>query len=166
MTTPRFTTIRHFAAPRARVWAAWTQPNQLVQWFGPKGSAGTILAFDLRPGGVWRGRMEAPDGGVMFSKFVFREVTPPARLVWIHGFADEAGNRARAPFAPQFPLELLTTVDFAEEGAGTLITLSWEPLGATAEEEAFFASMMASMEGGWAGSFEQLDSFLQVRTSR
>ncbi|MBX9880584.1 MAG: SRPBCC domain-containing protein [Sphingomonas sp.] len=160
MTTPRFTITRHFAAPRERVWAAWTQPEQLARWFGPKGSAGTILAFDPRPGGEWRGRMETPDGATMFSKFVFREVTPPSRLVWVHGFADAAGNRIRAPFAAQFPLELLTTVDFAEDGAGTRITLAWEPLDASPEEEAFFASMMASMEGGWSGSFEQLDALL------
>ena len=51
-------------------------------------------------------------------------------------------------------------VDFAEDGAGTRITLTWEPLDASPEEEAFFASMMASMEGGWSGSFEQLDAFL------
>ena len=165
MTTPRFTITRHFAAPRARVWAAWTQPEHLARWFGPKGSEGSVLAFDLRPGGEWRGRMETPEGAAMFSKFVFREVSPPQRLVWVHGFADEGGNRIRAPFAALFPLELLTTVDFAEDGAGTRITLSWEPLDATAEEEAFFASMMASMEGGWGGSFDQLDELLADQSS-
>lgn len=161
MTTPRFTITRHFSAPRERVWAAWTKPDQLAQWFGPKGSVGTILAFDLRPGGEWRGRMEGPDGSTMFSNFVFREVTPPARLVWVHGFADETGARTRAPFAALFPLELLTTVDFAAEAGGTRVTLNWEPLDATPEEEAFFAGMIASMEGGWSGSFDQLESCLK-----
>lgn len=160
MTTPRFTITRDFAAPRPRVWDAWTRIEQLDQWFGPKGSQGETLAFDLRPGGEWRGRMEAPDGATMFSKFVFREISPPERLVWVHGFADEAGNRVRAPFAALFPIELLTTVEFAEQGAGTRVTLTWVPIDATPEEEAFFASMIASMEGGWGGSFDQLDTFL------
>lgn len=155
---PRFSISRHFAAPLARVWAAWTEPEQLVAWFGPKDSEGSMLAFDLRPGGEWRGRMEAPDGAEMFSKFVFQVVEPRTRLVWVHGFADAEGNRARAPFAPLFPLEMLTTVLFNEADGGTRIDLSWEPIDATPEECAFFAEMMASMTGGWSGSFDQLDA--------
>jgi len=159
--TPRFTITRAFAAPRARVWDAWTRPEALAQWFGPKGTCGSILAFDLRPGGEWRGRMDMPDGGgTMYSKFVFREIEPMSRLVWVHGFADAEGNRIRAPFAEQFPLEMLTVVQFADEGEGTRVDVSWTPLDATPEEEAFFVSMMASMNGGWSGSFEQLDEFL------
>lgn len=158
--TPRFTISRRFAAPRARVWAAWTEPEQIAQWFGPKGTKGSVLAFDLRPGGAWRGRLEGPDGSVMYSKFVFREVEAPAKLVWVHGFADAEGNRIRAPFAPLFPLELLTTVLFADDGDGTRIDVLWEPIDATAEELAFFAGMTESMTGGWSGSFEVLDALL------
>ena len=158
--TPHFTMTRTFNAPRTRVWSAWTTPEALAQWFGPKGSSGEILAFDLRPGGEWRGRMDAPDGNSMYSKFIFREVDPMSRLVWVHGFADAAGNRIRAPFAQQFPLEMLTTVQFADDGEGTKVDFSWTPLDASPEEEAFFASMMASMSGGWSGSFERLDEFL------
>lgn len=161
--TPCFTISRAFAASRARVWDAWTKPEALAQWFGPKGSASTILAFDLRPGGEWRGRMDMPGGGTMYSKFVFREIDPMSRLVGVHGFADAEGNRIRAPFAEQFPLEMLTTVLFIDEGAGIRIDLSWTPLDAMPEEEAFFASMMASMSDGWSGSFEQLDKFLASR---
>jgi len=158
--TPRFTITRTFAAPLARVWEAWTRPEAVAQWFGPKGTCGTVLAFDLRPGGEWRGRMDMPDGGAMYSKFVFREIEPMSRLVWVHGFADSEGNRIRAPFAEQFPLEMLTTVLFADEGEATRVELSWTPLDATPDEEAFFTSMMESMNGGWSGSFDQLDSFL------
>ncbi|MCA8880614.1 MAG: SRPBCC domain-containing protein [Rhodobacteraceae bacterium] len=157
---PLFSITRIFNAPRSRVWNAWTTPEALAQWFGPKGSSGTILEFDLRPGGEWRGRMDAPDGSAMYSKFVFREVEPMSRLVWVHGFADAAGNRIRAPFAQQFPLEMLATVLFADLGDRTRIDLSWAPLDATPEEEAFFAGMMTSMTGGWSGSFEQLDEYL------
>ena len=157
---PRFTITRAFAAPRDRVWDAWTRPEALAAWFGPKGTSGTVLAFDLRPGGEWRGRMDMPDGGAMFSKFIFRAIEPKSRLVWVHGFADAEGNRVRAPFAEHFPLELLSIVRFADEGAGTRVDVDWTPLDATPEEEAFFANMMASMHGGWSGSFDQLDEFL------
>jgi len=158
--SPRFTITRVFAAPRPRVWKAWTDPAALAQWFGPKGTCGTVLAFDLRPGGEWRGRMDLPDGGAMYSKFVFREIEPMSRLVWVHGFADSEGNRIRAPFAERFPLEMLTTVLFTDEGEGTRVELSWIPLDSSPEEEAFFAGMMESMNGGWSGSFDQLDAFL------
>jgi uncharacterized protein YndB with AHSA1/START domain len=160
MTTPRFTITRTVAAPVDVVWSAWTQPDRLAAWFGPKGTTGTILEYDLRPGGAWRGRMDAPDGSAMFSKFVFEAVDPPARLVWIHGFADEAGNRIRAPFAPLFPLELRSTLTLATVADGTQVTIDWEPIHASAEEEAFFAGMMESMTGGWTGTFDRLDAYL------
>jgi uncharacterized protein YndB with AHSA1/START domain len=162
--TPRFAVTRAFDAARSRLWDAWTRPEALAQWFGPKGSSSTVLAFDLRPGGEWHGRMDMPDGGAMYSKFVFREIEPMSRLVWVHGFADAEGNRIRAAFAERFPLEMLTTVLFADEGEGSRIELSWTPLDATPEEDAFFASMMESMNGGWSGSFEQLDAFLAGET--
>lgn len=158
--TPRFSITRTFKASRDRVWDAWTRPEALAQWFGPKGTSSVILAYDLRPGGEWCGRIDAPDGSAMYSKFVFREVEPMSRLAWVHGFADAEGNRIRAPFAEKFPLEMLTTVLFIDEGKMTRIELSLVPLNASPEEEAFFASMTASMTGGWSGSFEQLDNFL------
>jgi uncharacterized protein YndB with AHSA1/START domain len=58
------------------------------------------------------------------------------------------------------PLEMLTTVLFAAQGDGTQVTLHFEPLDATPEEEAFLASMTGSMQGGWSGSFDQLEGFL------
>ncbi len=158
--TPHFTITRTFNAPRAKVWDAWTKPEALAECFGPKSSSSTLLAFDLRPGGEWRGCIDMPDGSAIFSKFVFREIEPMSRLVWVHGIADSEGNRIHAPFAEQFPREMVTSVLLADEGEGTRIDLSWIPLNATREEEAFFASMMASMEGGWSGSFKQLDEFL------
>ena len=160
MTTPRFTITRTFDASRDRVWAAWTDPARLAAWFGPKETTGTVLEFDFRPGGLWRGRMDAPDGSAMYSKFVFEQIDPPEQLVWIHGFADEHGNRTRAPFAPLFPLEMRTTVVFDEVADGTRITLDWVPIDASPEEEAFFVGMMDSMTGGWTGSFDQLDVYL------
>jgi hypothetical protein len=55
---------------------------------------------------------------------------------------------------------MLSTVLFADKGDRTRIDLSWTPLDARPEEEAFFAGMMTSMIGGWSGCFEQLDVFL------
>ncbi len=45
---------RVFDAPRKMVWEAWTDPEQVAQWWGPNGFSTTIQEMDVRPGGVWR----------------------------------------------------------------------------------------------------------------
>ena len=159
MTEP-FVMSRLFHAPRERVWRAWTDPTQFVQWFGPKGNKCKVLTFDVRVGGSVHSRLTLPDGLVIYGKFVFREVKPLRRLVWEHFFADEAGNAVRHAMHAGWPMKLLTTVDFAEEETGTRLTLRWEPLDATADEQQVFADGMGSMNQGWGGTFEQLENFL------
>ena len=67
---------RVLAAPRARVYAAFSDPVQLARWWGPKGFRNTFQTFDLRPGGAWRFVMHGPDGTdyTMIKDFV--EVRP------------------------------------------------------------------------------------------
>ena len=159
-----FVITRVFNAPRRPVWEAWTRPDQLGRWFGPKGVTATVEAHDLRPGGMLHARMDAPDGGRMWAKFVYREVIEPSRLVWVHSFSDEHASVTRAPFFDgNWPLELLTTVTFADEGTGTRVTLTWTPLNETDIERQTFAANMTSMNQGWTGSFEVLDAVLAER---
>lgn len=155
-----FVTTHHFAASRDRVWAAWTRPELLAKWFGPKGSTTRILEYDLRPGGVWRSRLDSPQSGTMFAKSVFREIAAPERLVYEHSFADAQGNIVKAPFFDHWPLVLLTTVTFAEDGEGTLVTLRWSPIDPRPAERDTFLAHFESMRGGWGGSFERLDAEL------
>ena len=54
--------IRVFDFPRELVFNAWTDPEHLVHWWGPKGFTNTFHEFDLRPGGIWRFVMHGPDG--------------------------------------------------------------------------------------------------------
>lgn len=157
---PEFVITRVFKAPRQRVWDAWTKPKMYARWSGPKGVVTTVLQFDMRPGGIVHSRMEGPDGSGMYGKAVYREVVPPSRLVWVNSFSDEHANVIAPPFDQPWPREMLTTVAFEDEGADTRITLTWVPLGATPEEIRTFADNMMSMQGGWTGSFDQLDAFL------
>jgi uncharacterized protein YndB with AHSA1/START domain len=53
-----------------------------------------------------------------------------------------------------------TTLVFEDTGANTLLTLTWTPVGANAEEMKTFVDAMAGMNQGWSGSFEQLDQYL------
>jgi uncharacterized protein YndB with AHSA1/START domain len=85
---------RVFDAPREMVWEAWTDPKQVVQWWGPRGFTTTIQEMEVRPGGVWRQVMRGPDGTEYPNKSVFIEVVKPERIVLSHG-----GGKKGAPGA-------------------------------------------------------------------
>lgn len=156
-----FVITRVFDAPRALVWKAFTDPEHMKQWWGPKGSTVLVSKMDLRVGGAYLGSLRDSAGNVLWGKFVYREIVPPERLVWEHSFSDENGGLTRHPLAPTWPLKLLTTVTFKEPGPGqTEVTLRWSPLDAMAAEQATFDGAHDSMRGGWGGSFDQLAAHL------
>lgn len=150
---------RRFEAPIARVWEAWAQPAQLVQWLGPQGSTMHVIEGEIAAGRTLRVRMEGPMG-TMFTAFRYREVVPQRRLVWEHCFADEAGALVRPSFFEVWPLKLLSEATFEEDGVATRVTLRWTPLEATNAEVQAFVEALQGMEAGWGGSFAQLDVFL------
>lgn len=79
------TTSRVFDAPRDAVWRAWTEPDQLAVWWGPKGMSvpPSSVELNLQPGGVFRLTMVADATGAEFpSEMRYREVAPPERLVY------------------------------------------------------------------------------------
>jgi len=71
-------------APRELVWQAWTEADQIRQWWGPNGFTTTIHAMDVRVGGVWRFIMHGPDGTDYPNRIVYREIVKPERLVYDH----------------------------------------------------------------------------------
>lgn len=73
---------RVFDAPRELVWDAWTDPKQLVQWWGPRGFTTTIHEMDLKPGGAWELTMHGPDGANYPNHSVFVEVLKPERIIY------------------------------------------------------------------------------------
>ncbi|NDE89943.1 MAG: SRPBCC domain-containing protein [Alphaproteobacteria bacterium] len=159
---PEFLITRSFDTQRERVWKAWTDPNQFGKWFGPRGFTAQSKTFDLRPGGINHSCLKSAAGPEMWAKFVYREVTPPSKLVWEHSFSDKDGNITRHPMSPTWPLKMLTTVTFEEEGNKTIIILTWNPIDATAIETTTFMAGMAGMNMGWTGTFDQLDEFLKT----
>jgi uncharacterized protein YndB with AHSA1/START domain len=155
-----FIITRTFNAPRELVWRAWTEPERIAKWFGPKGVTVKSAKMDLRSGGSLLTCMTTPDGHEMWGKWVFREIVPPQKLVYVNSFSDEKGGFTRHPMSPTWPMELLTTVTLKEQGGKTEITLKWIPLNATAEEISTFNAAMEGMKGGWTGTFDQLDEYL------
>lgn len=155
-----FVITRVFDAPRDLVWKAFTEPKRLKEWWGPKGVTIIESKMDLRPGGSYHYAMRTPDGNTMWGKFVYREITPPSRMVFVNSFSDEAGGVTRHPMAPNWPLEMLSTFLFEEESGKTRFTVRWSPLNATEEERATFAAGHASMQQGWGGTLDKLAAYL------
>jgi uncharacterized protein YndB with AHSA1/START domain len=105
--------------------------------------------------------METPDGKAMWGKFVYREITPPEKLVFINSFSDEAGGVTRHPMAPSWPLQLLSTFTFEDvPGGKTKFTVRWAPLNPTEDERTTFDAGHASMTGGWSGTMDKLEGYL------
>jgi uncharacterized protein YndB with AHSA1/START domain len=106
---------RIFNAPRELVWQAWTDPQHVVHWWGPRGFTNTIHKMDVRPGGVWRLTMHGPDGVDYPNIIEFLEVKKPERLVYMHGSGDgttkfhvtitfdDAGGKTRLSLVMLFP---------------------------------------------------------------
>jgi uncharacterized protein YndB with AHSA1/START domain len=155
-----FVVTRSFDSPRALVWKVYSEIKHLKHWWGPKGFAWIGGTLDFRPGGMFHFGMRSPDGHEMWGKFVYREIVHPERIVFINSFSDETGGTTRAPFAPDWPLEVLNTVTFVEHSGRTTLTLRGGPFNATAVERARFDAMRPSMDQGFAGTFDQLAEYL------
>ena len=149
-----------FDAPRERVWRAFTEPERMKHWWGPKGFPVVSSSMDVRPGGMCHYAMSVPDGSLMWGKFAYREIVAPERLVFINGFSNENGDFVRHPMVPVWPLEVLSVFRFTEQEGRTTFTLEWTPINATAEECALFDGSREGMAQGWAGTLEQLDAYL------
>ncbi len=156
-----FVITRVFDAPRDRVWSAWTEPDRLKQWWGPKGFVVHTCKVDLRPGGVFHYGMRAPDGSDVWGRFVYREIVAPKRLVFVVSFSDPKGGVTRHPWSENWPLQTMSTVEFEEQGAGkTRVTVRWIPHEASDMERKTFAEGCESMQQGWTGTLDQFAGYL------
>jgi uncharacterized protein YndB with AHSA1/START domain len=135
---------RVFDAPRDLVFQAWTDPERLKRWWGPKGFSNPVCEIDSRPGGAIRIHMRGPDGTIYPMTGVFQEIVEPERIVFTSAALDEKGD-------PLF--EVLNTVTFAEHGGKTKLTLHARVTKTTAKA----ARYLAGMEQGWNQYLDRLD---------
>jgi uncharacterized protein YndB with AHSA1/START domain len=142
-TMQELVTTRIFDAPREVVFQAWTDPERLQRWWGPKGFTNPVCEVDVRPGGAILIHMRAPDGTVYPMTGVFHEIVKPERLVFTSGALDPKGE-------PLF--EVLNTVTFAEENGKTKLTLHARVTMARGGA----AQHLAGMEQGWSLSLDRL----------
>ena len=139
-------TTRVFDAPRDLVFAAWTDPKHLAQWWGPTGFTTTTHAFDMRPGGVWRFVMHGPDGTDYQNRITFEAVDRPERLVYRHGGGDDVE-----------PVQFHVTVTFEDLGGKTRLTM--KGLFATAAIRDEVAAKYGAVEGAQQ-TLERLATYL------
>ena len=160
-TSKDFVISRVFDAPRDLVWKAFTEPERMKEWWGPKGFTVIVSKMDFRVGGTYLYGMKAPDGTPMWGKFTYREIAAPERMVVVTSFSDEAGGITRHPMAPTWPLQMLSVFTFEEKPGGkTKFTVRWSALEASEEEQKTFDTSHDSMNRGWSGTMEQLDAYL------
>jgi len=81
--------IRIYDAAVEDVWDAWTDPEQVGKWWGPRGFTLTHHTKELRPGGIWHYTMHGPDGTDYPNKTLYHEVVEHKKLVYDHGGYDE-----------------------------------------------------------------------------
>lgn len=160
LSRPQLFITRTFNAPRELVFQACTEAEHLKHWWGPEGAALHVVEFDCRPGGVFRYYTESEEG-VMWVKLVYQEIAAPDRLVFVNSFSDEEGKLIRAPFWPEYPLEIRNEFTFTEEGGRTTLTMTSAPVNAGPEDLAFFASVIPDVEEGFGGTFERLAVYVE-----
>jgi uncharacterized protein YndB with AHSA1/START domain len=135
---------RLLPAPRAQVWAAWTEAARFAQWFGPHGSRVDPCEVDARVGGrlfFCHRHLDYPDVWVLGE---YTEVVPLERLAFTVGFADPDGRpRARDNFAEQSRIEVV----LRDHDAGTEMRIRHTGLSSDQGESV-----------GWRQSLERLDS--------
>jgi uncharacterized protein YndB with AHSA1/START domain len=97
----------------------------------------------------------------MWGRFDYNEIAEPERIVFINAFSDASGAIVRAPFSPDWPLQVMNVVTFS---AGTAMTTTmrmraWPHNASDAEHQAF-ANMRPSLQQGFGGTFDQLSEYL------
>src|SRR6202045_2699770 len=134
---------RVFDAPRRLVFDAFSKPELLKRWFGPRGWSLVVCEVDLKVGGSFRFVMRGPDGKDMGMRGVYREIVPPERSVHMESFDD-------------YPGESQVTAVFVEQGGKTTLTATV----LYPSEEVRDIVLKSGMEHGAAESYDKLAELL------
>jgi uncharacterized protein YndB with AHSA1/START domain len=146
---------RVFDAPRETVWDAWTNPEIVKKWWGPKFFSSPHIEIDFREGGKYLYCMRSPDGKDYWSTGVFQEIIEFKKLVLTDDFADEKGNPVSASYygmSADLPMGLLVTFTFDDRMGKTYFTLAYAEWPGGIEIE--------NARQGWNESLDKLAEYL------
>jgi uncharacterized protein YndB with AHSA1/START domain len=147
VTTPtdrEIRTERVFDAPRDLVFATYTDPELIPEWWGSRAGTTVVDQMDVRPGGAWRYVITNPDGSGTAFRGTYREVTPPERIVNTFEWEGLPGHVS------------VETAEFEDLGGRTKITTT--SIFHTNEERD--GMLGAGMEGGLNETYSRLDELL------
>jgi len=129
-------------APRARVYAAWTDPAQLKQWFGPENVQTRGLVADARAGGEFRWDLVNSEGEEMTMRGEFRELQPGKKVVFTWQWDDDEVWENHIS---------VVTVELSDRGGGTELRLIHEQLPNEQSRDGH--------NGGWNSALDKLEKF-------
>ena len=135
---------RVFDAPRDQVWAAYTDPELIPEWWGPHGTTTRVDRMEVEAGGAWRFVIRNSDGSETGFRGTYREVTPPERIVQTFEWEGMPGHVS------------VDTATFEDLGDQTKV-VSHSIFHTTEERDGMLGS---GMEGGMNETFERLDELL------
>jgi len=148
---------RSFDAPLRSVWKAWTDPEHLMRWWGPKDFTSPFCKLDLHVGGKYLYCMRSKEGQEFWSTGTYKEIIPFERLVCTDSFADEKGNAVPASYydmpGDDWPMELTVTIVFEYLSGKTKMTLTHVGIPA--------GQMKEMCSTGWNQSFDKLTDSLK-----
>jgi uncharacterized protein YndB with AHSA1/START domain len=143
---PVITSRRFIKAPPSLVFAAWTTPEHLRRWWGPRRLELSVCEIDLRVGGGYRFVHRAPDGQEFAFHGEYREIDPPHRMVTTFVYEGAPDDVA------------VETLELEECDGGTLMRST----SVHSSVEARDMHIASGMEGGMTESYEQLDELMAL----
>jgi uncharacterized protein YndB with AHSA1/START domain len=130
-------------APRDRVYAAWTDPAQLKQWFGPENVQTRDIIADARVGGEFRWDLINPEGEEMTMRGEYRELVPGKKVVFTWQWQDDEDWKECVS---------IVTVELSDRDGGTEVRLIHEQLPSAESRDRH--------SEGWNSVLEKLEKFL------
>jgi uncharacterized protein YndB with AHSA1/START domain/predicted enzyme related to lactoylglutathione lyase len=149
--------IQIFDSPLSKVWKAWTEPESVKEWWGPKNFTAPYVKNDLKEGGSYLYCMRSPEGEDFWSTGVYKEIVPMERIVATDSFADSEGNVVSAShygMSDDWPLELNVIVTFEEIDGKTKLTLQHQGFPDRKNRDL--------AEAGWKESLNKLVKYLKT----
>ena len=144
-----------FQAPAERIWQLWADPRQLERWWGPPTYPATFTKHDLAPGSRVEYHMTGPEGDQPKGFWDIVEATPPNRLVFKDGFANDDGS-------PNMDIPFNTVRVTIEETGAERTRMTIQSL--FADTSAMELQLAMGMEEGLKGAVGQIDAILAEDT--
>ena len=140
---------RTFNAPIALVWKAWTQPEHIAQWWGPKGMQTKVVEHDFKVGGQWKYAMMMPDGNEFIGDGVYSEIIELEKIISSANFK---------PMTEGVEIQAL----FEANGDQTLFTFNvvhpTEEYCKQQEQMGFY--------NGWGSTFDRLENYVNEQSNK